>query len=619
MRTNSRLLRGAASALAIALTLLACCSEAHAIIDANNQGRWEKPTGRDAPDKDVPGFLVNLGPTGARAVLTEKTFIVRHIFKGSPAEGRLKPADVIVGAEGKKFSSHTFGFLGHRRRHGYEGPIMDMGLAIERAEAGEGKLGLIVRRGGKDIDVTIPLEAIGAFGPTFPHNCKKSALLRERALAYLAGREEVRQGKLSAHVRMAVALALLSSEKPRYNQLGRQIAKKWSQDKPSEKTWSWHLSHQLIALGEYYLQTQDKSVLPMMKHTLGLLEGGMYALPVVHWAPEKHKQPYELIHAAEQLYDGGYGHACYNPNKPLGGYGPMQITTALAVTARQLTARCGVKINADRLQRSLDFIHRGTCDTGYVAYGGEFTLNSGPVDANAWKKKSDSFNYVGRVGCVTVAHRLSPDSPKTKQYLPLYAAQMKRACQSMPDGHGDAGIAVLWTLLGAGASRDPGVMRAVLDYHKAYFNMMRCCDGSFVLQPGRDYADKGYYLASRFQPTAALVLALGLDKPKLLVQGATQEATGTQAAKPKAKSASAKRLKVYILAGQSNMEGQAKIETFDYIGMDPRTAPLLKQMRGEDGKPRVCERVWISYLTGSPDRGSLGEGTGKLTAGLRVA
>ena len=75
----------------------------------------------------------------------------------------------------------------------------------------------------------------------------------------------------------------------------------------------------------------------------------------------------------------------------------------------------------------------------------------------------------------------------------------------------------------------------------------------------------------------------------------------------------AKPLKVFILAGQSNMEGQAKIETFDYIGDDPATAFLLKEMRGPDGKPRVCEKVWISYLTGSGDK--LGEGFGKLTAG----
>ena len=78
---------------------------------------------------------------------------------------------------------------------------------------------------------------------------------------------------------------------------------------------------------------------------------------------------------------------------------------------------------------------------------------------------------------------------------------------------------------------------------------------------------------------------------------------------------SAAPLKVYILAGQSNMEGHAKIETFDYLGDDPATAPILKQMRGPDGQPAVCENVWISYLTGPYDGSANGEGTGKLTAG----
>lgn len=80
--------------------------------------------------------------------------------------------------------------------------------------------------------------------------------------------------------------------------------------------------------------------------------------------------------------------------------------------------------------------------------------------------------------------------------------------------------------------------------------------------------------------------------------------------------AHAKPLKVFILAGQSNMEGHAKIDTFDYIGDDPATAPLLKMMRGADGKPAVCEGAWISYLTGHYDGSANGEGLGKLTAGF---
>lgn len=79
------------------------------------------------------------------------------------------------------------------------------------------------------------------------------------------------------------------------------------------------------------------------------------------------------------------------------------------------------------------------------------------------------------------------------------------------------------------------------------------------------------------------------------------------------RSAPAGPLRVFILVGQSNMEGHARIETFDYIGDDPATAPLLKQMRDADGKPRVCENAWISYFTGSGEDN--GEGFGKLTAG----
>ena len=77
--------------------------------------------------------------------------------------------------------------------------------------------------------------------------------------------------------------------------------------------------------------------------------------------------------------------------------------------------------------------------------------------------------------------------------------------------------------------------------------------------------------------------------------------------------AQSKPLRVFILAGQSNMEGPANIKTFDYIGDDPTTAPLLKQMRGADGKPTVSDGAWISYLTGVEE--SNFALSGKLTAG----
>ncbi len=78
--------------------------------------------------------------------------------------------------------------------------------------------------------------------------------------------------------------------------------------------------------------------------------------------------------------------------------------------------------------------------------------------------------------------------------------------------------------------------------------------------------------------------------------------------------ASAKPLKVFILAGQSNMQGHARVSTFEHIGMDPATAPMLAEMVGPDGKPKVCERVWISSIGCAKDEKE--EQTGKLTAGF---
>ena len=162
--------------LGMLISTMFFAANVYAVADKNNQGRWTTPTENNLPDKEVPGFLVNLGPTGARAVLTETTFIVRYIFKDSPAMGRLRLEDEIIGVFGKPFSSHHFG----GGPHGYEGPIMDFGEAIEKAEGKDGKLVLNVIRNSKTIEVIIPLEAIGAFSATFPFNCKKSEVVRAR-------------------------------------------------------------------------------------------------------------------------------------------------------------------------------------------------------------------------------------------------------------------------------------------------------------------------------------------------------------------------------------------------------------------------------------------------------
>jgi alpha-galactosidase len=61
------------------------------------------------------------------------------------------------------------------------------------------------------------------------------------------------------------------------------------------------------------------------------------------------------------------------------------------------------------------------------------------------------------------------------------------------------------------------------------------------------------------------------------------------------------------------MEGHAKLSSFDHIGMDPKTAPILKEMRRKDGEPVELDNVWITYRTGKEEDQP---GVGKLTAGF---
>ncbi len=73
---------------------------------------------------------------------------------------------------------------------------------------------------------------------------------------------------------------------------------------------------------------------------------------------------------------------------------------------------------------------------------------------------------------------------------------------------------------------------------------------------------------------------------------------------------SSKKVKVFILAGQSNMEGKAKIELLEYQVDQPETQDFFKHLR-KDGKWVVRNDVWINFLNrkgnltvgfGSPNR-----------------
>ena len=80
-----------------------------------------------------------------------------------------------------------------------------------------------------------------------------------------------------------------------------------------------------------------------------------------------------------------------------------------------------------------------------------------------------------------------------------------------------------------------------------------------------------------------------------------------------AQAQNAKPLKVYILAGQSNMEGHAKTSTIDYIDEDPKTKHLHDMMRDGEGFA-TADNVYVSNYNGFYDNN--GVVTGKLSVGF---
>ena len=77
-------------------------------------------------------------------------------------------------------------------------------------------------------------------------------------------------------------------------------------------------------------------------------------------------------------------------------------------------------------------------------------------------------------------------------------------------------------------------------------------------------------------------------------------------------SSHAKPLKIYLLVGQSNMQGHAAERTLAHLGMDPKTVPLLKAIQNADESAKVHDQVWISSIDTSEESGVK---EGKLTVG----
>lgn len=538
-----------------------------ALKDEDNQGRWTKPC-ENGPDAEVPGFLVNMGPTGARGILKERSYVVKHIFRKSPAAGVLELDDEVVGANGKRFSAHTFG----GGNHGLEGPLQDLGLAIEDSEGTDGVLKLMVKRGGENLTVDVQLEKLGRFADTFPVNCEKTAILRDRAYKYLMDHP----GELSSQGRCVATLALLSSDEPRVLAAGKRMAKDWNHPY-DDSTWSWHLGFQGITLAEYHLLTGDKSALKTLRTTTEQLRRAQWQGDIRHWKVSDMKRDVDqqTLDRHQALYVGGFGHAPYHEivERGGGGYGPMQWPTALAIMTWQLGRQCGIEPEHPGLEEGFNFFENGTTQAGRIAYGGEFTLNNGPVDTAGWQADTNN-GFSHKSGLGYLVYKLSPDRKDAGKRMKLHLSNIDAAYKDMTDGHACALMGFTWGLAGVYASDDARLKKKISNYYKAWFNLARCHGSdSYVILPGRDYADYSYYRDNiRNHTTAAVAFIYSFSTPKLRVHGRAGENAGSAQGSRLAQPASAQ------LRAFHNADRSKSIEA-SLVAFDPASGRVKVRLR----------------------------------------
>ena len=240
------------------------------------------------------------------------------------------------------------------------------------------------------------------------------------------------------------------------------------------------------------LRIKDKSVLKPIEGLVKRLYEGQVVDPVLYK---------DRIHSGrpegKNYLKGGLGHVV-----KIDGYGTMAITTLMAMLAWELAEDCGVRLDQRYVDRAFECIRTHTNKSGYMGY----------------RHARGAYSPVGRQGLSIIAHKLAGDKG-TEEYVARVTKHLARSKTRLNDGHGDNVLAVLWGLLGIQLSGDQAAIREIFDYNKAFINMSRTHDGSFVAQPGRNSGDKGYYMSSRLHPTAAMVLVLGMSRPSLRIQG----------------------------------------------------------------------------------------------------
>ncbi len=533
------------------------------------------------------GWFLNVGPTGLRARITHEHpeyLTIKYVFKNSPADGLIKIDDIVVGANGKKLTvPHTFG-RGSRGRGGWEGPMLDISKLIEDSQGKDGKLALTIWPGGNksaEKVVTIQIPALGKFSPTWPFDCPRSDKLMLDLCDFLAD-EYKRAGKFESQVQThsASVLALMASGDKKYDSLVKDIMSEYGKKRydPNNEAGfpAWSYGYDGILMGEYYLLTKDRSLLPAIEslnHCLllgqtpdsggfshkpfpaiqqrvaaggpkgygdmampgGLIMLGMSifkeaGLPYATPAHERTYQSYLGSMNASGAVDYGFkdwDHAVIELEKPSGP--PKNSPLGIGYLCEEGMAGIGeysIKwpTKSDPRYKPTDWLAKEKATNKVYDMGKNLRLvirtMLTPEPTKPYQHDGKSCDHFGRTGVGALAHSIGNGGEKSWGFVSDFLATgAAKSYKGLLDGHASTHIHVLWGSLGAGLA-DEKDFREYMEGIKWWFIMAQAHDGGFVVMPGRDYASTDHVYGTRNLPTACAALILSLKKKHLQITGA---------------------------------------------------------------------------------------------------
>jgi hypothetical protein len=420
-------------------------------------------------------FPVNFGPTGMLGSFHGGSYFVRHIAKGSPADGVVKLWERIVAVNGRRITDDP-------------DPRKALGLGITESEATTGELFLTVVRDGKEQKLTIRLPVMGQYSKTWPYNCEKSEKILNNACQWLADNQLAYGNFRCTHSDGTSTgpalngLLLLASGDPKYLDTARRLAH-YMVDHPVQDptvkdpggTCMWGWAYEGLFLSEYYLLTGDTYVISRLK---------------------KLCQIYTLAPGYDR---GAWGHGFRNTGYAVGGY--INHVGIICLTSLALMEEIGFDIDQEKLNTSIRYFRRWAEMSKHVHYGDH-------VGGHAWTPGGSS---KGKAAAASVAFEILGDIEASKMF-----AQMVIDGYPFIDGcHSGPFLSLFLSPVGAIRAR-PDEFRLLVDHWKWFHDLSRRWDGTFMLPSdsgGGQYTARGSIFTMGGQ---ALVYAIAKKKIRFL-------------------------------------------------------------------------------------------------------